>query len=151
MSCVTKTTSPVQHSPAQADVQSRGHERSSLNAETRPTLNASPATFNQRSAAPGAAKAEPQETLAIQPRSVAFSGVQSEGSKLMVPAVPAERLLNVLAERGGSAFGSQQMFGRLLGVSTGTANATLHRLSELGRITVEAGRKGTLVTLATAH
>ena len=71
----------------------------------------------------------------------------------MVPAGPAERLLNVLSERGGSVYGSQQMLGRLLGVSAGTVSTTLKGLSAAGRVKVkvEAGRKGTRVELVWLH
>ena len=96
----------------------------------------------------------PIATQAGAPETLAFGSIRQHSAcmqKLEVPDAPAERLLHVLAERGGSAFGSQAMFARAMGVSASTANATLHRLSELRRVTVKTSRKGTLVTLATAH
>ena len=143
----TKTTSQVQHSAAQADVQSRGSNHRSPNEETAPTPNANPDHIREHSATPIATQAGAPETQA-------FGSIRRHSAspqKLDVPDAPAERLLNVLAERGGTVFGSQVMIARTMGVSASTANAVLHRLSELGRVTVEATRKGTLVTMVTAH
>ena len=123
----------------------------SLNEETGSTLNATADHVQARSAVPSATKAEPQGTSDVQGVQSAFNHVQSVPTTLVVAAGASERLLNMLAERGGSAFGSQATFARALGVSTGTVHATLHSLRDLGRVTVEASRRGTKVALVTAH
>lgn len=77
-------------------------------------------------------------------------GVQPEPERLVVPEAPAERFLQLLAERGGELFGGQRTMAQAVGVSVGTMSAVLKELSDAGRIHVAASSAGTVVRLAVA-
>jgi hypothetical protein len=75
-------------------------------------------------------------------------GVQDSASKLAVADDPAERLLQLLRDRGGEVFGGQRTLGKALGVSAARVNTLLDELAASGRIVVAAAKNGTRVRLA---
>lgn len=79
-------------------------------------------------------------------RNEVSSGVQS----LSVPMDPAERLLQLVTERGGDVFGGHRSFARALGISHGHVSTVLGELSAAGKIAVEATKRGTRVRLLNA-
>ena len=72
------------------------------------------------------------------------NGVQS----LTVPTDPAERLLELLSDRGGEVFGGHRSFARALGISHGHVTNVLSALEGAGRIGIESTKRGTRVWLA---
>lgn len=77
-----------------------------------------------------------------------FKGVQDGPPVLTVPDAPAERLVQLLNDRGGEVLAGQRTLAKALGISAGGVNALLRELADAGRVVVEAGRGGTLVKLA---
>jgi len=88
---------------------------------------------------------------AAQEPEIADSAPVSSGVQpLRVPMDPAERLLQLVTERGGEVFGGHRSFARAIGISHGHVSAVLGDLSAAGKIAVEATKRGTRVRLLRA-
>jgi hypothetical protein len=88
--------------------------------------------------------AKPEQIL--EPESVQ-STVQTTPIRLAVSNVPAERLLELLMEKGGSLLTGQRVLAQALGMSTGGVNALLHSLADQGSVTLRIDKFGTQVAL----
>lgn len=66
---------------------------------------------------------------------------------LSIPDDPAERIVQLVRDRGGRLFGSQREIAKALGVSVGSVNAALEKLSTGGRVARTSTAKGTHLEL----
>ncbi len=66
---------------------------------------------------------------------------------LSIPDDPAERIVQLVRDRGGRLFGSQREIAKALGVSVGSVNAALEKLSTGGRVARTSTAKGTQLEL----
>lgn len=93
-----------------------------------------------------------QPQMPIQPIvSPSVPSVSREPERFMLADGTSERLVELLQERGGQVFGGQRVLAKALNTSPASLNRVLHELSVAGRVVVEAGSRGTVVRLATAH
>ena len=74
--------------------------------------------------------------------------VSKSVQSLTVPTDPAERLLELLSDRGGEVFGGHRSFARALGISHGHVTNVLSALEGAGRIGIQSTKRGTRVWLA---
>jgi hypothetical protein len=86
----------------------------------------------------------PQETPS---EGTPVPSVPSEPVKLAVSSDPAERMLDLLRQRGGNVFGSQRALAQLVGISAAHCNRLVRDLETAGKVSVAADKSGTRLAL----